>query len=263
MKLRGNLLKSAGIRAEKATAIVRLACRFSLCGILAACSPSPDTTPKPEPTQPAQPTQQLPRTTPASVVSIPEEFVSPPSTPQPKPPILPRVVFATSDFQVTTLHGIQGIRAGEALNFIREEEGDYVVQYRAVQFKKNKSYFAATYVEPARQEPTPVAGESSPVATRVSPEPPLPDEPPLSGAVPANDPALVAGQKKVGSLTDSIRSLNDQIRSAQDELDRKSVRTSGGGAAPAQDIKKSQRTIQRLKEKRDELSAQLTEMGKP
>jgi|GEM_PF-1705076 len=254
MKL-GNLLTSGGIRAEKAAAAVKLACRFSLCGILAACSPSPDTTPKPQPVQPP------PRATSASVVSIPEEFVSP--SPTPKPLVLPRVVFATSDFQVTTQHGIQGIRAGEALNFIREEEGDYVVQYRALQFRKNKSYFAATYVEPVRAEPTPFAGESAPVATRVSPEPPLPGEPPLSGTVPASDPALVAGQKKVGSLTDSIRALNEQIRSAQDDLDRKSARPSGGDAASVQDTKKIQRTIQRLKEKRDELSGQLTEMGKP
>jgi len=257
MNLRANPVTLAAIRADKATAFVKLACRFSLCGLLAACSPSPDTTPKP------QPTQQPPRTTPASVVSIPEEFTSPVPPPRPKPPVLPRVVFATSDFQVTTEHGIQGIRAGEALNFIREEEGDYVVQYRAIQFKKNKSYFAATYVEPARQEPSPSVSEQAPVATRVSPEPPLPGEPPLSGTVPANDPALVAGQKKVGNLTDSIRALNEQIRSAQGDLDRKSAQSSGGDAASAQDIKKSQRTIQRLKEKRDELSGQLTEMGKP
>ena len=140
---------------------------------------------------------------------------------------------------------------------------DYIVEYAGFRFQKNKSYFAATYVEPARPEPTPAAGESAPVAARVSPEAPLPDEPPLSGPIPANDPALVAGQKKVGNLTDSIRVLNDQIRSSQDELDRKSARSSGGDAASAQDIKKSVRAIQRLKEKRDELSGQLTEMGKP
>ena len=245
------------MRADKAPAFVRMACRFSVCGLLAACSPSPDTTPKP------QPTQQPPRTASASVVSIPEEFMSPPPTPPPKPPVLPRVVFATSDFQVTTQHGIQGIRAGEAVNFIREENGNYIVEYAGLRFEKNKSYFAATYVEPARPEPTPAAGESAPVAARVSPEAPLPDEPPLSGPMPANDPALVAGQKKVGNLTDSIRVLNDQIRSSQDELDRKSARSSGGDAASAQDIKKSVRAIQRLKEKRDELSGQLTEMGKP
>lgn len=258
MKLRGNLLKASPVREEKtAASYVRLACRFSICGLLAACSPPPDTTPKPQPTQPP------PRATPASVVSIPEEFVSPGPIPQRKPPVLPRVVFATSDFQVTTQHGIQGIRAGEAVNFIREEEGDYVVQYRTIQFKKSKSYFAATYVEPARPQSTPFAGEQASATTRGSAEPLLPGEPPLSGTVPANDPALVAGQKKVGTLTDSIRTLNEEIRSAQNELDRKSARTSGGDAASALDIKKSQRAIQRLKEKRDELSGQLTEMGKP
>ncbi|MEI6491695.1 MAG: hypothetical protein WCO94_04040 [Verrucomicrobiota bacterium] len=257
MKLRGNPLTTAPIRVDKAAALVSLGCRFSICGLLAACSPSPDTTPKP------QPTQQPARATPASVVSIPEEFMSPASPPRPKPSVLPRVVFATSDFQVTTEHGIQGIRAGEALNFIREEEGDYIVQYRAIQFKKNKTYFASTYVEPARQDPNPLAGEPTPVATRVSPEPPLPSEPPLSGTVPANDPELVAGQKKVGNLTASIRALNEQIRSAQNELDRKSARSSGGDAESVLNIKKSVRAIQNLKEKRDELSAQLTEMGKP
>jgi hypothetical protein len=257
MKLRCNPLTSAAIRAEKATAFAGLVCRFSICGILAACSPSPDTTPKPRPTEPP------PRTTSASVVSIPEEFVSPAPTPQPKPPVLPRVVFATSDFQVATQHGIQGIRAGEAVNFIREEKGDYVVEYAGLRFQKNKSYFAATYVEPARPEPTPFAGDSAPVARRASPETPLPDEPPLSGTVPANDPALVAGQKKVGALTDSIRTLNEQIRSAQNELNKKSARTSGGEKLSPQEIKNASRAIQRLKDKRDELSGQLTEMGKP
>jgi hypothetical protein len=187
------------------------------------------------------------------VVSIPEEFLAPPPTPEPKPTVLPRVVFATSDFQVTTRHGIQGIRAGEALNFVREEEGDYVVQYGALEFRKNRSYFAATYVEPPQPEPTPLAGENTPVASRASAEPALPDEPPLSGTIPSNDQALLAEQKKVGALTDSIRALNDQIRSAQDELDKKS----------AQDGRKTSRSIQKLKARRDELSAQLTEVGKP
>jgi hypothetical protein len=187
------------------------------------------------------------------VVSIPEEFLAPPPTPEPKPTVLPRVVFATSDFQVTTRHGIQGIRAGEALNFVREEDGDYVVQYGALEFRKNRSYFAATYVEPPQPEPTPLAGENTPVASRASAEPALPDEPPLSGTIPSNDQALLAEQKKVGALTDSIRALNDQIRSAQDELDKKS----------AQDGRKTSRLIQKLKARRDELSAQLTEVGKP
>lgn len=261
MKPRGTPLNPGPARAEKPTAARILACGIFLCGILAACSPAPDNAaPRPAKETP-------PAAAPASVVSIPEEFLSPPPTPTPAPtpkqPVLPKVLFATSDFQVTTQHGIQGIRAGEAVNLVRDEGAEYVVEYRAIQFKKNKSYFAATYVEPARPEPTPFAGEKAPVATRVTPESPLPDESPLSGPVPESDPALVAGQKKVGTLTDSIRALNDQIRSAQDDLDRKSARSSAGEAPSPAETKKASRAIQRLKEKRDELSAQLTEMGKP
>lgn len=241
-------MKSAANRANKTTAFASLACRVCACAIILfpACRPTPDIPPLP-------PEPPVPKAPGASVVSIPEEFLAPPPNPEPKPTVLPRVVFATSDFQVTTRHGIQGIRAGEALNFVREEEGDYVVQYGALEFRKNRSYFAATYVEPPQPEPTPLAGENTPVASRASAEPALPDEPPLSGSIPSNDQALLAEQKKVGALTDSIRALNDQIRSAQDELDKKS----------AQDGRKTSRSIQKLKARRDELSAQLTEVGKP
>ncbi|MEI8313493.1 MAG: hypothetical protein WCH98_22315, partial [Verrucomicrobiota bacterium] len=176
--------------------------------------------------------------------------------------VLPRVLFATSDFQVTTQHGIQGIRAGEAVNFIREDGGDFIVQYRGLEFRKSRSYFAATYVEPARAEPTPFAGENAPVASRAPAAPTPADEPLLSGPIPGDDPALIAGQKKVGGLTDAIRALNDQIRSAQEELDRESTRTSGEKLSAAE-TKKAVRAIQRLKEKRDELSGQLSEIGKP
>ena len=255
MNFRGDPLAYASIHAGNPAVLVRLACRISLCGILSACSPSPDTAPTPRSTEP------VPRTPPASVVSIPEEFLSAAPSPQPMPTVLPRVVFATSDFQVTTRHGIQGIRAGEALNFLREENGDYVVESGGREFQKNKSYFAATYVGPSRPRPTPFAGESAPAARRASPESSLPDEPPLSGLVTAEDPASVTGQKKLAALTDAIRGLNDQIRSAQDELDKKSARSSGG--EDPQDIRKPLRAIQKLKEKRDELSGQLTEIGKP
>ena len=255
MNFRSNPLASAPIHADGPTALARLACGLSLCGILSACSPSPDTTPTPRAAEP------VPRTPPASVVSIPEEFLSSPPSPQPMPNVLPRVVFATSDFQVTTRHGIQGIRAGEALNFLREEKGDYVVESGGREFQKNKSYFAATYVGPSRPGPTPFAGESTPAARRASPESPVSDETSLGGLVTADDPASVTGQKKLGALTDAIRALNDQIRSAQDELAQKSARSSGGEEAP--DIRKTQRAIQKLKEKRDALSGQLTEIGKP
>lgn len=253
MKLSGSPMTSAAIRARKATAIAGLVCRFFCGGIflLAACRPSPDIPPLP-------PKQPVPTTAPATnMVPIPEEFLSP----SPVKSVLPRVVFATSDFQVTTQHGIRGIQAGEALNFLREEGGDYVVEYGGQEFQKNQSYFAATYVEPSRPDPTPFAGEPTPAAKPASPEPLLPDEPPLGGTVPADDPVLIAGEKKVDDLTDSIRALNRQIRSAQDELDMK--RTSGGEKLSPQEIKNAARAIQKLKAKRDQLGGQLTEMGKP
>jgi hypothetical protein len=254
-------------RGSKSPILLRLALLPVCCGILilAGCRPSPDAAATPPPLPKAQ--SELPAT--SSVVSIPEEFRSPSPTPEPTPvkPVLPRVVFATSDFQVTTYHGIQGISAGEAVNFLRQEGEDYVVRYGALEFKKNKSYFAATYVEPARPATTPAAGESGsePVAAAdTSAEPALPGEPPLGRGVPAEpNPALLAEQKKLGKLTDSIRALNDEIRAAQSDLDKKSLQVAGGPPPSAQEIKKASRAIQKLKARRDELSAQLTEMGKP
>jgi hypothetical protein len=255
MKLTGCLMKGAAAHARKPTTISRLAGRLIICGLLAGCKPAPDMAPPPPPKEPA------PAAVPTSVVSIPEEFLSP--TPTPKPSALPRVVFATSDFQVTTQHGIQGIRAGEALDFLREEGGDFVVRFRGLEFRKNRSYFAATYVGPARPEPAPFAGENAPAAERASAEPATPADARLSGPIPGDDPAQLAGQKKVGELTDSIRGLNDQIRSSQEELDRASTRASESEKPTAAETAKAARAIQRLKEKRDEISGQLTEMGKP
>jgi hypothetical protein len=176
--------------------------------------------------------------------------------------VLPRVVFATSDFQVTTQHGIQGIRAGDALNFLREEGEDYVVETGGLEFRKNKTYFAATYVEPPRPQASPVAGETVAVASP-SPEPSLPEEPPLGAAVPSDNPAILSEQKKVGELADSIRHLNDRIRSAQDDLDKLSAKPAEGEKPSPQDLKKASRAILKLKAERDELSGQLTKMGKP
>ena len=256
MKSTGCLLKGAAALARIPTTIPRQAGRLIICGLLAGCSRAPEAAPPPpapnEPTQAAVPT---------SVVSIPEEFLSP--TPTPKPSVLPRVVFATSDFQVTTQHGIQGIRAGEAVDFVREEGGDFVVCFRGLEFRKSRSYFAATYVEPSRPAATPVADENAPAAERAAAEPAMPADARLSGPIPGDDPAQVAGQKKVGELTDSIRGLNDQIRSAQEELDRTSTRANGPEKPTAAETAKATRALQRLKEKRDELSGQLTEMGKP
>ena len=251
----GNPLNIPSTRLLKPTDFASLTCGFVLCGLFISCRPAPDAAPQ------TAVQKALPATNASSsVVPIPEEFLTPPPASQPKPAILPRVVFATSDFQVTTNQGIQGIRAGEALNFVREEEGDYVVQLGEVEFKKNKSYFAATYVEPPHPSPSPVAGESAPVAQRIPEEAPAPDEPPLSGTVPADDPALMAEAKKVGGLTESIRGLNDQIRSAEEDLDKNS---NAAPKVPTAEIKKASRAIQNLKDKRDELSRQLTEIGKP
>ena len=259
MKLTGSLLKSAAARARKSTTVPRLAGPLILCGLLAGCKPAPEVAAPPAP--PSVPNEAVPAAVPTSVVSIPEEFLSP--TPTPKPPVLPKVVFATSDFQVTTQHGIQGIRAGEAVDFVREEGGDFVVRFRGLEFRKSRSYFAATYVEPARPAPTPVVGENAPAASRASSEPALSSEQRTGGPIPGEDPAQVAGQRKVGELTGSIRALNEQIRSAQEELDRASTRANGPEKPTAAEIAKAARAIHRLKEKRDELSGQLTEMGKP
>lgn len=267
MKPRHTRLTPDNDRGSKSPTLLRRALFPACCGILflAACRPSPDAPATPPPLPKAQ--SELPAT--AGMVSIPEEFRSPSPTPEPEPlkPVLPRVVFATSDFQVTTYHGIQGISAGETVDFLRQEGEDYVVRYGTLEFKKNKTYFAATYVEPARPVATPAAGESdseSVATANTSAEPALPDEPPLGRGVPAEaNPALLAEQKKVGKLTDSIRALNEEIRAAQSDLDKKSVQAAGGSPPSAQEIKKASRAIQKLKARRDELSAQLTEVGKP
>jgi len=255
--------------------------------LLGACSPAPEPPPSPTP-EPETTHTSLPAT---RVVPIPEEFTAPPPTPEPPVAVLPRVVFATSDFQVTTAHGIQGISTGEAMDFVREDNGDYVVRYGTIEFKKHSSFFAATYVKPVSPPPSPApdtidapaiptqptgspdstashppadppsemtAAANEPPGPENSQEPPLPGEPPLSGTIPPpNDPLLQAEQKKVAEITGSIRNLNDQIRSAQDALDRNTSKLS------KQELKKESRAIQRLKEKRDALSGELTELGKP
>lgn len=265
MKSKGNPSESAATRIRKRPALSRLNGRLFLCLLLAGCNPSPKAVPPPAAKDSAPPPA------PTSVVSIPEEFLAPLPAEPPKPPAAtpeaqpatPRVLFVTSDFQLTTEHGIQGVRAGEAVDFVREEGGDFVVRYRGQEFRRNSSYFAETYVEPPRPGPTPFAGENPAVANQAPVEPQPADAPALSGPIPGEEPSLAAGQKKLAELTDTIRTLNNQIRSAQEDLDRKSAGTSGGEAPSSAEVKKASRAIQRLKEKRDEFSGQLTEMGKP
>lgn len=262
---------------------------LSICGLLlSGCGRAPEPpAAKPEPSA-------TPVATPASsVVAIPDEFMAPP--PAPVKPVLPRVVFATSAFEITTDQGIQGIGPGEALTFVREEGNDYVVQFGDLIFQKNKSYFADTFVEQVQPASTPVAGEaaaapepapmqgtSEPAAAEPDTAatedripapgelatdaamagPALPGEPPLSGSVP-EDPQLSAENKKIDSLTDTIRDLNDEIRTAQTELNQKSNRSADKGGLSSEEIAKTKRSIKQLKAKRDELSGELTEMGKP
>jgi len=196
---------------------------------------------------------------PISVVPIPNEIFDPVPTPPPAKPVLARVVFATADFQVITDHGIQGIQAGDALDFVREDGGDYVVRHGKLEFRKNRSFFASTYEASNREEPTSQTEEATlvPAVAEAS----LPDEPPLSGIVPTNEPAPTAETKKIGELTDSIRKLNNEIREKQDALQTQSQRS--GGSQEPQEVKRATRSIEKLKAQRDELSGQLTEMGKP
>lgn len=258
-----------GAACRAITAALQPSARLALCcGVIlsGACKPTPESSPDTGPgTRTAGESQPG-----ASVVSIPEEFRAPAAAQTPEPPrvILPRVVFATSDFQVTTDIGIQGIRAGEALNFLRQENENYVVEYGGASFTKNKSFFASTYVGPPRPEPTalPATEDVIPEATAATAapaEPALPDEPPLSGTMPNESPEMLPEQKVVGDLTESIRKLNDQIRATQDELARKSAQASPDATPSARELKKAVREIQKLKEDRDRLSAELTELGKP
>lgn len=288
MKPKGISLLSGTICKSTGPVILKISQGAFFAGflLLGACRPAPEAAPSPTPIPKAAGEIHPP----ASVVSIPEEFNAPPPPAPVSKPVLPRVVFATSDFQVTTHNGIQGIRAGEAVNFLREEGDIYVVQYGALEFKKPKSFFAVTYVPPHPAESTPTpdtigtpapsgppvapAAEEAVAASKVladlniqekaasapadSAESPLPGEPPLSGTVPPqNAPSVPASQKKVGDLTDSIRNLNDQIRTAQDELEKRKKQLS------PQELKKASRAIQKLKAERDELSGQLTDIGKP
>ncbi len=268
MKLRGLPATGGIFRHSAATAGGMGASAVFFCGILlfTSCRPSPESAPRGTSDLSGAPDGGSP----SSVVSIPEEFRSTAPVPSPEPPrvVLPRVVFAVSDFQVTLNNGIQGIRAGEALNFVRQEGHNYVVEYGGVAFTKNKSFFAETYVEPPRAEPSapPATEDVIPVAKAVlaeHQEPALPGEPPLSGPVPEPAADTIPDQKEVGDLTDSIRKLNDQIRTAQEELERKSTQAAAGGSPTSKELKKAGREIQKLKEARDELSGKLTEMGKP
>lgn len=155
-------------------------------------------------------------------------------------------------FQVTTSRGIQGISAGEVVNLVSKQGDEYIVKYGDLQFRKHKSFFSDTYVETAdipRKIDTPEAVD-----------PRLPDEPAEAHDA-ASEASVDNEQAEIARLTDSIRDLNDKIRTEQEALDRRSAGAKSPDSIP--ELKKSARAIQRLKDKRNELSRQLTEIGKP
>jgi len=101
---------------------------------------------------------------------------------------------------------------------------------------------------PAAPVPTPVEAMSS--ATPVpAADPALPEEDPATTPF----PQLTAEQKKMAALADSIRGLNEQIRIAQENAEHPQNKSS----------RAEKRKIERLKADRDELSRELTTLGKP
>jgi len=104
---------------------------------------------------------------------------------------------------------------------------------------------AAERESPLPAEPAGEMGLTAPVAEAALPdEAPLPDLPPL--------PPTAADQK-LADLTDAIRKLNNQIRAAEDAA-------IASGKKPT---RAERRRLEQLKEERDDLSRQLTKLGKP
>lgn len=252
---------------------VLTAITLALLSLISACKPAAETSVS------TLPLPSEPEPTPAggSIVSIPEEFqAAPAETPN---VTLPPVVFVTTDFTITSASGLRGIRVGEAMNFIREEGDDFVVQVDGLEFKKHKSFFSSTYVE-AGTPVAPVAESLPPSAPAPTPDmlppaiadaEPTPDTitddlPAAPGTTPApaplaeSMPTPTEEEAKVEELTDTIRGLNEKIRTSQDSLEAK---TKQPNPPSAQDVKKEARAIERLKAERDALSENLTEIGKP
>ncbi len=237
----------------------------------------------------------------AGIVPIPEEFQTPQEAPSAiKAPATPPILFVARDFQITNRAGIQGIQAGETVNLLRETPDEYIVQYGDLEFIKEKEYFSSTYVgktAPDSSRPTPASDAMMPsdaglVASANSPsgdvapeepaeviglasegsagpqpslpaepvdstgltapvgEPPLPDESLLPDVPP---PPPTAAEKELANLTDAIRTLNNQIRAAED-----ASATSGKKPTRAE-----RRRLEQMKDERDDLSRQLTKIGKP
>ncbi|MEI6073549.1 MAG: hypothetical protein WCS31_17320 [Verrucomicrobiae bacterium] len=188
--------------------------------------------------------------TPASVVTIPEEFQTPP---QPPIPATPRILFAARNFQVKTESGIQGIKAGETVDVLREDGENAVVRYGGLEFTRPLSFFSATFVSSPPSQAGPAAPDPEPAGTlglaTPATEPALPGE--TLPAIPLHLPRQSAGDRKLAELTDSIRVLNERIRAAQ------------SGPSGKQPTRAEMRALEQMKADRDALSLQLTTLGKP
>lgn len=223
-----------------------------------------------------------PAESPAVFVPIPEEFQTPPQeTPAPAPPATPRILFIAKEFQITNRSGIQGVQVGETVNLLREMDDEYIVQYGDLEFIKEKSFFSATFVgrqaaAPVAEEPVmAAAGDPASAAPEQAPapaetvavqeveetiglaaplpaaEPALPDE--AASPLPMPPPQMTVEEKRMAEISDAIRGLNDGIREAQQKLE-------ASGKKPG---RAERRALDQMKEQRDELSRQLTTMGKP
>ena len=106
---------------------------------------------------------------------------------------------------------------------------------------------------PLQPESTPEPVETIGLAAPVPPaEPALPDEN-LPPTPPLPAPRLSREEKKMAALADSIRGLNEQIRTAKEKVEHSGKKPSRNEA----------RAIERMKADRDELSRELTTLGKP
>jgi hypothetical protein len=98
--------------------------------------------------------------------------------------------------------------------------------------------------EPAEE----MIGLAAPV---LAAEPSLPDEP-LSPH-PEPPPQMTAEEQRMANISDAIRELNANIRQAQQK----------GQASGKKPSRAERHALEQMKEERDELSRQLTTMGKP
>jgi hypothetical protein len=211
----------------------------------------------PEPEAPT--TAEAPAASPAQSPGKPSLVVQPPTR--------TKTVFVLTAFQAVTSDGTQDVAVGEEVTVLEEQGDEYVIAYRDLSVRTPKAFFSDSPVAPPSAapvtEPTPALAEATPEPT-APPEPtatPDPTTQPLEAAAepappePSStpDPALTADTAKTDALIGEIRSLNDQIRIATDQME----------TAAAPDKAAEAARIEKLKKRRDQLSADLTRVAKP